>query len=69
MLHYFAKDFFSKILVSPWLTDTGNVAVKIISDKRTGPPLKFTLKTTVYSWQLKTAVATSSSELMRLVSK
>lgn len=69
MLHYYAKEFFAQILISPWVTEKGNLAVKIVSDKRSGPPLKVTLETHIYSWNSTTPVANITSNQLRLVSK
>ena len=48
MLHYFAKDFFAPILVSPYMTATGDLMVDLISDKLEN--LQCMLTVYVYKW-------------------
>ncbi|XP_075226998.1 beta-mannosidase-like [Lycorma delicatula] len=66
MLHNFAKEFFAQVLVSPWITDVENLAVSIVSDKRTGPPLKLTLYTHVYFWNSESPVSTNVTEAIKV---
>lgn len=47
MLHYYAKDFFAPLLVSPY-EENGFVFVTIVSDL--SQTLNLTLKISVYQW-------------------
>ncbi|KAJ4448986.1 hypothetical protein ANN_00378 [Periplaneta americana] len=59
MLHYFACNFFAPVLVSPFVTDSGNLEVHLISDLL--QDMETLLTISVYKWDSLTPVYEVSS--------
>lgn len=51
MLHYFAADFFSPVLVSPNVDITKELRVYVISDLKPHTSLDLIMQVSVYNWQ------------------
>lgn len=51
MLHYFAADFFSPVLVSPNVDITNELRVYVISDLKPHTSLDLIMQVSVYNWQ------------------
>lgn len=60
MIHYFAKNFFNPILVSPHVHSNGELRVSLISDLLENQTVSLTIE--VYRWDSFTPVNTTTLE-------
>jgi len=67
MLHYYTKDFFAPVIVTPYLSISNVLTIYIVSD-RLDTLTKCTVKIHVYNWTSLTPVFTKSFNDITVVS-